>query len=39
MAVETRPATAVLFGRQTNTDPMPWLRLQAEYDLWQVLHN
>lgn len=33
------PATAVLFSMLTDTDPMLWLRLQAEYDLWHVIRE
>src|SRR4051812_1319277 len=33
------PATAVLFGAVTKTDPALWLHLQADYDLWHALRD
>lgn len=33
------PETAILFSYLTDTDPMLWLRLQAEHDLWEAFRK
>ena len=33
------PATAILLSIQTKTDPLMWLHLQNEYDVWHLIQK